>query len=137
MWYTKLMNKNAEIYFEKAKESFIGARSELINGRYNNCANRSYYACFQAAIYALLTHGAVALQNKWKHEFVKGQFVLLLINRSKKYPGSLRKSLEYCYERRQIADYDRSPITAIQAQRSLKVARDFVENILGREVISQ
>jgi uncharacterized protein (UPF0332 family) len=36
----------AIIYLEKAEESLAGAESELANGRYNNCANRCYYACF-------------------------------------------------------------------------------------------
>ena len=44
------------IFLDKAAESFAGAESELANGRFNNCANRCYYACFQAAIVALLRH---------------------------------------------------------------------------------
>jgi uncharacterized protein (UPF0332 family) len=38
------------VYLAKAEESLLGAISELEQGRYNNSANRAYYACFQAAI---------------------------------------------------------------------------------------
>lgn len=34
-----------EIYLGKAQASLAGAESEAANGRYDNCANRSYYAC--------------------------------------------------------------------------------------------
>jgi uncharacterized protein (UPF0332 family) len=44
-------------YLAKARESFAGAESELIDGRFNNCARSVYYACFQAAIAALLEAG--------------------------------------------------------------------------------
>jgi uncharacterized protein (UPF0332 family) len=37
----------------RAQESLEGAESEFASGRYNNVANRAYYACFQAAIAAL------------------------------------------------------------------------------------
>jgi uncharacterized protein (UPF0332 family) len=48
------MEHDITIYLAKASESLLTAESELVNGRYNSCANRCYYACFQAAIAALL-----------------------------------------------------------------------------------
>lgn len=45
------------VYLEKAEESLAGARSELANGRNINCANRAYYACYQAAVHALMEAG--------------------------------------------------------------------------------
>jgi uncharacterized protein (UPF0332 family) len=45
------------VYLSKANESLAGATSELVNGRYNNTANRAYYAVFQAAIAALMQAG--------------------------------------------------------------------------------
>jgi uncharacterized protein (UPF0332 family) len=45
------------IYLMKAEECLAGAASELVNQRYNNCANRSYYAAFQAAVSALIQAG--------------------------------------------------------------------------------
>lgn len=37
------------LFLAKAEESLAGADSEFVNDRYNNCVNRCYYACFQAA----------------------------------------------------------------------------------------
>jgi len=42
----------SQVFLAKAEESLAGAESEFVNGRYNNCANRCYYASFQAAIAA-------------------------------------------------------------------------------------
>jgi uncharacterized protein (UPF0332 family) len=105
-----------------------------VNRRFNNCADRSYYACFQAAIYALLTHNLVQMQEKWLHSFVKGQFVLQLINRRKKYPERFRSTLERCYDRRQTADYYRVHVTETEARRSLSAATDFYHELTGEEV---
>ena len=47
----------AEVYWRKAVESLAGAQSECASARYSNCANRAYYAAFQAAISTLLQNG--------------------------------------------------------------------------------
>lgn len=75
---------------DKALESLAGAESESAAGRFNNCANRCYYACFQAAIAALMRSGVTPLgaQRQWSHTFVPAQFVGQLINRRKVYPPS-------------------------------------------------
>jgi uncharacterized protein (UPF0332 family) len=49
-----------QVYLAKAEESLLGAVSELDQGRYNNSVNRSYYACFHAAV-AALQHAGLAL----------------------------------------------------------------------------
>ena len=36
----------AQGFLAKAEENLAAAESELAHGRYNSCANRSYYACF-------------------------------------------------------------------------------------------
>jgi HEPN domain len=53
------MTDSLPIYLTKAEESLRGAESEFAQGRYNNAANRCYYACFQAAV-AALHHASVA-----------------------------------------------------------------------------
>ena len=73
------MEQDITIYLAKAEESLRTAESEFANGRYNSCANRCYYACFQAAIAALLAEG-IRARGQWSHEFVQGQFVGVLIN---------------------------------------------------------
>src|SRR2546430_16378755 len=51
-----------------------------------------YYACFQAAIAALLSEG-VRARGQWNHEFVHGQFVGVLINQRHLYERELRRVL--------------------------------------------
>jgi uncharacterized protein (UPF0332 family) len=68
------MEHDITIYLAKATESLLTAESEFVNGRYNSCANRCYYACFQAAIAALLCEG-IRPRGQWSHEFVQAQFV--------------------------------------------------------------
>jgi uncharacterized protein (UPF0332 family) len=72
------MEQDITIYVAKAEESLRTAESEFANGRYNSCANRCYYACFQAAIAALLAEG-IRARGQWSHAFVQGQFVGVLI----------------------------------------------------------
>ncbi|MFG3228243.1 HEPN domain-containing protein [Kitasatospora sp. NPDC048194] len=129
------MNEAINAYLFKAQQSLLGAGSEFANARYNNCANRSYYACFQAAIYALLKHKIViTLPHKWKHEYVKSQFVLQFIERRKVYNSRFRNSLENLAARRETADYEVGLITEAQARRYLDVARDFLAEVTGEEV---
>ena len=72
-----------ESYLDKARESVTGARVAYEAGRFNNSANRSYYACFQAAIHALILEGIrpPGGSSEWGHDFVPSQFVGNLINR--------------------------------------------------------
>ena len=74
-----------EVYLWKAQESLAGAQSEYVNGRLNNCANRCYYSCFQAAVYALETVGfsPPGTQATWSHESLQGTFARELIHRRK------------------------------------------------------
>jgi hypothetical protein len=82
-------------YLAKATESLSSAETDFAAARYNSCANRAYYACFQAAIAALLS-ASIRPNNpreEWSHEFVQSQFNGLLINRRKLYAMSLRRTL--------------------------------------------
>jgi uncharacterized protein (UPF0332 family) len=79
----------ATAFLSKATESLAGAGAELAAGRYNNYANRCYYACFQAAIAALLHAGVRARSSTWGHGYVQSQFIERLIDRRKGYPATL------------------------------------------------
>jgi uncharacterized protein (UPF0332 family) len=118
-------------FLEKALESLTGAESETASGRFNNCANRCYYACFQAAIAALTGSGVSApgAHRQWSHSFVPAQFVGQLINRRKLYPPSMRDTLSRTYLLRQTADYAEDGVTRIEAERALRRAREFVSAI--------
>ena len=82
-------------YLAKAHENLAGAESELQHGRTNSCARSSYYACFHAAIAALLHVGLTAPEpaRGWGHDWVHASFVGQLIQRRKLYPASLRRIL--------------------------------------------
>ena len=68
------MEQEITIYVAKATESLLTAESKFANGRYNSCAKRCYYACFLAAIAALLREG-IRPAGQWSHAFVQAQLV--------------------------------------------------------------
>src|SRR5499433_673528 len=104
------MAQDITIYLAKADESLRTAESEFANGRYNSCANRCYYACFQAAIAALLAEG-IRARGQWSHEFVQGQFVGVLINQRHLYEAGLRRLLADNQSLRDKADYRAELVT--------------------------
>lgn len=63
-------------YLAKAQESLAGAESELAYRRFNSCARGAYYACFQAAIAALLEAGLPppAPTGLWGHDRVQASW---------------------------------------------------------------
>jgi uncharacterized protein (UPF0332 family) len=125
------MIEESDIFLDKAEESFAGAESEFINDRFNNCANRCYYAVYQAAIYALTKAGLVSAQGgqEWPHEFVRSQFIGQLVNRRKVYPASLRNTLEDNRALRQAADYKRENVTEVRAARAIRRTEAFLQAI--------
>jgi uncharacterized protein (UPF0332 family) len=122
------MNRVQIVFLAKAEESLAGAESEFANKRYNNSANRCYYACFQAAIAALLQAGIQpkGQHRQWGHDFVQAEFIGQLINRRKLYPSTMRDTLERAYVLRQIADYQTEQVSEAQMERVLRRARLFV-----------
>lgn len=130
------MEDDIAIYVAKASESLQTAESEFVNGRYNSCANRCYYACFLAAIAALLREG-IRPRGQWSHEFVQGQFVGVLINQRKRYDPELRRVLADNQTLRDRADYRPELVTATQASRALRRSRLFVTAIRQRGGVAQ
>jgi uncharacterized protein (UPF0332 family) len=117
-----------DILLEKAEECLAGAETEFLNGRFNNCANRCYYAVFQAAIQALSQAGITppGRDEEWGHEFVRSKFVGQLINRRKLYAAGLRTVLEMNPALRQTADYRREHVAEVRASRALQRTRELV-----------
>ncbi len=130
------MAQDIPIYLAKATESLQTAESEFVNGRYNSCANRCYYACFQAAITALLNEG-IHPSGQWNHQFVQAQFVGVLINKRKRYESALRRVLADNQSLRDKADYRPEFVTATQASRALRRTRQFVSAIRQRGGVAQ
>jgi uncharacterized protein (UPF0332 family) len=125
------MEQDITIYLTKAEESLRTAESEFANGWYNSCANRCYYACFQAAIAALLAEG-IRARGQWSHEFVQGQFVGVLINQRHLYDTQLRRVLADNQNVREKADYRPEVVNATQASRALRRTRTFVAAVQQR-----
>lgn len=124
-----------DVLVPKALASLAGAESELAAGRYDNAANRSYYACYQAAVAALRRAGVAppgGAGSQWGHAAGQAQFVGLLINRRKAYPGDLRDVLVLAFALRQTADYGTRSVTEVQAARVLRQARRFVALVPAR-----
>lgn len=123
------MAESIDIFLMKAEESLGGAESEFVNGRYNNCANRCYYACFQAAIAALLHTGIAPVGSQWGHQFVQSRFVGDLINRRKVYRATLRTVLADTLALRQTADYSGDLVNQREAARALRWTRSLLESV--------
>jgi uncharacterized protein (UPF0332 family) len=121
--------EEARVYRVKAAESLASAQADFAAARYNSCANRAYYACFQAAIAALLSAGIQTANPKgeWSHEFVQSQFNGVLVNRRKLYPVPLRRVLRDTMEVREKADYTLSSVSERVARRVLRQAQEFVQ----------
>ncbi|MHB8576201.1 MAG: HEPN domain-containing protein [Dehalococcoidia bacterium] len=122
------------VFLDKAVESLAGAASEHNNGRYNNAANRAYYATFQAAVFALEDAGLASSgpRPSWSHEGVQALFARELITRRKVYPAEFRDILSRNYLLRQTADYARDIVSETQATRTLRRTREFVHAIAQR-----
>jgi uncharacterized protein (UPF0332 family) len=129
------MINRRSVFLEKALESLACADQEVANGRYNNAANRCYYACFQAAVTALIGAGLASpgSRGQWSHTTVPAQFVGILINRRKLYPSTLRNTLQRNYQLRQAADYTDDMIMEVEAARAVRRACEFVLAVQARE----
>ena len=126
------MEQDIEVqgWLQKALESLATAASEVANGRYNSAANRCYYACFQAAIVALLQAGIRTTNpcGEWGHDFVQAEFAKL-IRRQKAYPSELAGELTRLFALRRRADYQPAQVSHSQVERALARTRRFVETI--------
>jgi uncharacterized protein (UPF0332 family) len=125
------MDETDQGFLLKALESLHGAESECASGRYNNCASRCYYACFQAAVQALVWAGIRprSSRGQWGHDFVQAEFAGQLIGRRKLYSAALRTTLSRTLLMRVVADYEDTPLSEREAARSLRWAKPFVAAI--------
>lgn len=121
-------DRTTEAYLTKAEASLAGAESEFANRRIDNCASRAYYACFQAAIAALLRAGIRpgGRDGQWDHDFVESQFVGQLINRRHHYPTDLRGVLVQNRDLRHAADYGPETVSRTEVRRALRHSQELV-----------
>jgi uncharacterized protein (UPF0332 family) len=125
-------NREASAYLDKVLESLAGAQSEFDSGRFNNSANRAYYAAFQAAIAALLMESIRSDGEQWPHTFVQSEFSGRLVGRRHRYPSSLQDTLAELETLRLRADYRSAKISEPVARRGLRRCREFVDAIHAR-----
>ncbi len=122
------MERERSIFLAKAEECLSAATHDYDGGRYNSCANRCCYACFQGAIAALIFAGVTPIgqRKQWGHEFVQSEFVKRLINQRKLFAGAFRDYLQANFRLRQVADYTADDVTEIQARRALRRSAAFL-----------
>ncbi len=123
--------EDVESFLERAEESLQSAEIDFAGRRYNSCANRCYYACFQAAVAAL---GAAGIgppgpRGKWGHDSVQASFAGQLIKQRKLYSGQLKNVLPAMQRLRNQADYEPEPVKQKAAGRSLRQCSEFVQAV--------
>jgi len=120
-------------FLSKAEENLKSAQLNFDNEFYNACANRAYYAAFQAAIAALSAHGIISGKNE--HSWVQSEFNLQLIRRKKVYPAKLKAYLPNMQDIRNKADYSERSTSKGIAYKQLSWAAEmvgFIEKELNR-----
>jgi uncharacterized protein (UPF0332 family) len=122
-------------YLAKARQSLLGAQSELEQKRFDNTVNRAYYACFQAAVAALIAADVPVLTEKGgtvSHQVIHSGFSNLLIRRRKLYPAFLRGALQDVMRDRIAADYGATSVSAAVAGVDVRRAQAFVDELVRR-----
>jgi uncharacterized protein (UPF0332 family) len=126
-------SEQAIIFLAKAAECLAGVQSEFANRRFNNCANRCYYAVFQAAIACLVESSIRPPDDReWSHAYVQSQFAGNLVNRRKIYPVRFRDLLPQNLMLRQRADYSEQHVIEVQADRARRRTQDFLDWIISQ-----
>ncbi|MDM8517315.1 HEPN domain-containing protein [Desulfobacterales bacterium HSG16] len=114
-------------FLDKAKENLAAAKICFDNGFYNACANRAYYAAFQAAVSALADRGIK--REKLDHKWVQAEFNGKLIKRRKIYPGRMKSHLVKMQIVRDRADYSTQKVNKKAAQRQIGRVEDLITHI--------
>jgi len=118
-------------FLSKAKENLKIAHISFEQECYNACANRAYFAAFQAAIAALADEGVQNRKND--HAWVQSEFNRRLIKNRKVYPDRLKTYLLNMQEVRNHADYSVEKIGKNLAGRQLGRADEMILHI-GKEL---
>ncbi|OQX26281.1 MAG: hypothetical protein BWK80_11180 [Desulfobacteraceae bacterium IS3] len=123
-----------EEFLNKAKENLKIAQLSFEHDCYNACANRAYFAAFQAAIAALAKEGVQKGKND--HAYVQSEFNFRLIKRQKIYPAKLKAYLSDMQYVRNIADYSSDNVGKKLAREQILQAAEmigFIERELKNE----
>ena len=117
--------KEVEELIRKAKRFLRSAELLFMDGDYDSCVSRCYYAMFFMAEAAIFTKGITAKSHKGIISLFGENFIKTGI--FKEYIG---KYLREIFESRQIGDYSASiAITEEEAREALEKARKFVSTV--------
>ena len=123
---------NAERYLRKARESLASAKADALAERYNSAANRGYYACFQAAVAALLHWNIRGMTTNWEHRFVAEEFADKLVRRRKLFAHGEARVLNDFFAARIVGDYRERDISRFDADGAVALAERFVAAVGGK-----
>ena len=117
-------------YLDKARASIAGAELELASEYFDSAVNRAYYACYQAAVAALVAEDVPpVVERYWPHDVVHVCFPSILIDEQGRYPRSQRGTLKAIFDERLKADYEPDNVTPSTAAEAVRRARVFVDLI--------
>ncbi len=121
--------RDHHVWLEKARENLTAAQLCCDNALFNACANRAYYAMFQAGAAVLLKHEIAPSGEKIGHEWLQSSFSGYLIHRRKMFSAKFRSYLNDAYWVRVRADYKTEAVPRKVALRQLERAREFVQTL--------
>ena len=116
---------------ERAQASLRAAQLCLAQGLFDSAVSRAYFALFQAAICALESLGI--RRREWTHRGVHSDFAQLFVRRRKLVPLSFASALPTVMQLRHMGDYQQPGVSQRQAERAVRLAREFLD-LLMREV---
>jgi len=118
-----------DAFLFKAQENLAVAEWSYANGHFNACANRAYYAAFQAAV-AGLAHFGFTYTGRVEHQNVQRHFATELSDKRKVFPGRLKSYLPTLQAVRDTADYQQQNLSKRVASKQLREAKEFIDSIL-------
>ena len=118
-------------FFDKANANLTVAQMCFDSGFYDACANRAYYAAFQAAIAALADRGII--RDKADHKKVQADFSEKLIKRQKIYPSRVKSYLMDMQGVRNQADYNPVSVSKNLAFQQIRKAGEMI-SMMGKEL---
>ena len=123
-WKERFMSYQS--WLDKANENLAAAQLCFDHGHFNACANRLYYAMFQAGIAAMVKHGLLQPNAQVGHDWLQANFSGQLIKHRKVFPAKFRSYLSEAYLLRVVADYEMRPAGKDNVSRQFKKAKEFV-----------
>ena len=117
--------KEIESLFQRAKK-YVSSADLLLKAKdFESSVSRSYYAMFFVAEAALLSRNVAASS----HKGVIAEFNRVFI-RGGELPNELGRSLAVAFEKRQLGDYEATPVISREEARAvLAEAKKFVKRL--------